>query len=149
MKAVVLCAGEGTRLRPLTHTSAKHLIPVANRAVIAYTLESIRDAGIDEIVGDATATNTFVVNAEDAGTANGSSFTGVENLTGGAAAAPQFTGLTPAAVALGTLAPGLAVTYWRGNKFSVADASTWPVTTQRLDRSVLEFTGIKLLPYTP
>lgn len=49
MKAVVLCAGEGTRLRPLTHTSAKHLIPVANRAVIAYTLESIRDAGIDEI----------------------------------------------------------------------------------------------------
>ncbi|NNF76665.1 MAG: hypothetical protein HKN05_01425 [Rhizobiales bacterium] len=39
--------------------------------------------------------------------------------------------------------------YWRGNKFNVADASTWPVTTQRLDRSVLEFTGIKLLPYTP
>ncbi|MBI1730801.1 glucose-1-phosphate thymidylyltransferase [Candidatus Acetothermia bacterium] len=49
MKAVVLCAGEGTRLRPLTHTSAKHLIPVANRPVIAYTIEAIRESGINEI----------------------------------------------------------------------------------------------------
>lgn len=39
--------------------------------------------------------------------------------------------------------------YWRGNKFNVADAKTWPVSTERLDRSVLEFTGIKLLPYSP
>lgn len=37
--------------------------------------------------------------------------------------------------------------YWRGGKFNVKDASTWPVTTERLDRSVLEFSGIKLLPY--
>lgn len=39
--------------------------------------------------------------------------------------------------------------YWRGAKFNIADSRTWPVTTERLDRSVLEFTGIKLLPYTP
>ena len=39
--------------------------------------------------------------------------------------------------------------YWRGDKFDVNDPSTWPVSTQRLDRSVLEFTGIKLLPYDP
>jgi glucose-1-phosphate thymidylyltransferase len=49
MKAVVLCAGEGTRLRPLTYTSAKHLIPIANKPVIHYTLESLCTAGIEEI----------------------------------------------------------------------------------------------------
>lgn len=39
--------------------------------------------------------------------------------------------------------------YWRGKSFNVNDPSSWPVSTQRLDRSVLEFTGIKLLPYEP
>ncbi len=49
MKAIVLCAGEGTRMRPLTYTSAKHLIPIANKPVIIYSLESIAAAGIKEI----------------------------------------------------------------------------------------------------
>lgn len=49
MKAVILCAGEGRRLRPLTHTSAKHLIPVANKPVIFHTLEAIYAAGIREV----------------------------------------------------------------------------------------------------
>ncbi|RKX52981.1 MAG: glucose-1-phosphate thymidylyltransferase [Thermotoga sp.] len=49
MKAIVLCAGKGTRLRPLTHTSAKHLIPIANKPVLTYSLEAIKRAGIDEI----------------------------------------------------------------------------------------------------
>ncbi|GAA0351075.1 glucose-1-phosphate thymidylyltransferase [Actinoallomurus spadix] len=49
MKALVLTGGRGTRLRPLTHTSAKQLVPVANRPVLFYGLEAIRDAGITEV----------------------------------------------------------------------------------------------------
>jgi glucose-1-phosphate thymidylyltransferase len=49
MKAIVLCAGLGTRLRPLTYSVAKHLIPVANKPVLLYGLESIVGAGVREI----------------------------------------------------------------------------------------------------
>ena len=49
MKAIVLCAGEGTRLRPLTYATAKHLLPIANRPVIDLILEAIEEAGITEV----------------------------------------------------------------------------------------------------
>ncbi|MCX4823489.1 glucose-1-phosphate thymidylyltransferase [Streptomyces sp. NBC_01142] len=55
MKALVLSGGAGTRLRPITHTSAKQLVPVANKPVLFYGLESIAAAGITEVgivVGD-------------------------------------------------------------------------------------------------
>jgi glucose-1-phosphate thymidylyltransferase len=55
MKALVLAGGAGTRLRPITHTSAKQLVPVANKPVLFYGLEAIRDAGIScagIVVGD-------------------------------------------------------------------------------------------------
>ncbi|MFD4613738.1 glucose-1-phosphate thymidylyltransferase [Streptomyces sp. NPDC058440] len=55
MKALVLSGGAGTRLRPITHTSAKQLVPVANKPVLFYGLEAIAEAGIDEVgivVGD-------------------------------------------------------------------------------------------------
>ena len=58
MKALVLAGGAGTRLRPITHTSAKQLLPVANKPVLFYGLEAIRDAGICEVgivVGDTAA----------------------------------------------------------------------------------------------
>ncbi|MGW7298369.1 glucose-1-phosphate thymidylyltransferase [Streptomyces sp. NPDC054829] len=58
MKALVLSGGAGTRLRPITHTSAKQLVPVANKAVLFYGLESIAEAGITEVglvVGDTAA----------------------------------------------------------------------------------------------
>ncbi|MBJ6637553.1 glucose-1-phosphate thymidylyltransferase [Streptomyces sp. DHE7-1] len=55
MKALLLSGGSGTRLRPITHTSAKQLVPVANKPVLFYGLEAIAGAGITEvgiIVGD-------------------------------------------------------------------------------------------------
>ena len=55
MKGLVLAGGSGSRLRPITHTSAKQLVPVANKPILFYGLEQIRDAGVTEvgiIVGD-------------------------------------------------------------------------------------------------
>lgn len=49
MKALVLAGGRGTRLRPITHTSAKQLIPIANKPILAYGLEAIAKAGITEV----------------------------------------------------------------------------------------------------
>lgn len=49
MKGLILAGGTGTRLRPLTHTGPKQLIPIANKPNIMYCLEDLRDAGITEI----------------------------------------------------------------------------------------------------
>jgi glucose-1-phosphate thymidylyltransferase len=49
MRGLILSGGKGTRLRPLTHTSAKQLVPVANKPVLFYGVEAMAEAGIEEV----------------------------------------------------------------------------------------------------
>ena len=49
MKGIILHGGHGTRLRPLTHTGPKQLLPIANKPMSEYCVEAIRDCGISEI----------------------------------------------------------------------------------------------------
>jgi glucose-1-phosphate thymidylyltransferase len=49
LKGLILSGGKGTRLRPITHTSAKQLVPVANKPVLFYGIQAMADAGITEV----------------------------------------------------------------------------------------------------
>ena len=57
MKALITAGGHGTRLRPITHTQNKHLIPIANKLMLDYALEYVRDANISEV--------GIIINADD------------------------------------------------------------------------------------
>jgi glucose-1-phosphate thymidylyltransferase len=49
LKGLVLSGGRGTRLRPLTHTAAKQLVPVGNRPILFHVLDNLKNAGIEEL----------------------------------------------------------------------------------------------------
>lgn len=75
MKGLVLAGGKGSRLRPLTATGAKQLVPVANKPVLFYALEQLVEAGISDIgiiTGDTAAQ---VMDAVGDGSAFGASVT--------------------------------------------------------------------------
>src|SRR5690606_24906307 len=58
VKGLILAGGSGTRLRPITHTGAKQLVPVANKPILFHAIQHLADAGIEEvgiIVGDTAA----------------------------------------------------------------------------------------------
>ncbi|HEY0196658.1 MAG TPA: sugar phosphate nucleotidyltransferase, partial [Methanobacterium sp.] len=50
MKGVILTAGEGTRMRPLTLSRPKTMVPVGGKPILQYNVEALKEAGIDDII---------------------------------------------------------------------------------------------------
>jgi glucose-1-phosphate thymidylyltransferase len=75
MKGLILAGGAGTRLRPITHTSAKQLVPIANKPIIHYGIESMAAAGIKNIGIVVSAGNDEIADALGDGSRFGVSLT--------------------------------------------------------------------------
>lgn len=78
MKALILSGGRGTRLRPITHTSAKQLLPVANKPILFYGIESVREAGIKNVAIVVGETKNEIKNAVGGGKKWGINVTYIE-----------------------------------------------------------------------
>ncbi len=78
MKGLILSGGTGSRLRPITHTSAKQLVPVANKPVLFYAIEAMREAGIKEIGIVVGETKDEIIAAVGDGKSWGLEFTYIE-----------------------------------------------------------------------
>lgn len=78
MRGLLLAGGTGSRLRPLTFTGAKQLLPVANKPILFYVLEAMRAAGVEEIVTVVGDTGPLVREALGDGAGFGCRLTYVE-----------------------------------------------------------------------
>lgn len=106
MKAIILAAGQGTRLRPVTLTMPKPMVPVANQPLIAYAIDMLKAAGLSEIGIIVNSLESPIVAALGDGTSMGVTLTYIiqseqKGLAHAASLAREFVGDEPFAMLLG------------------------------------------------